>query len=82
MRMVTIPGINDDEATIEQFARFLRPLGILKLNLLPLHKNAEGKYCKLNQEFLIDDLEVPDEAKMKWWKEEYEKRGFTVKIGG
>lgn len=82
LRMVAIPGVNDSREMIENFSMFLHKNDIQKLNLLPLHKSATEKYRKLKREFLIKDFEVPDEDKMQWWKSEYEKRGFSVKIGG
>lgn len=82
LRMVAIPGINDDVKTMNEFAEFLKPLNIDYINLLPLHKSATEKYRKLQKEFLINEFEIPSEEKMQWWKKEYEKRGFQVKIGG
>lgn len=83
IRMVVVPGVNDDPGTVERLCEFLKEIhGISSISLLPLHKTAMGKYNRLDKEFHIADFEVPDDEKMKSIADIFQSKGFTVQIGG
>lgn len=49
LRQVIVPSINDNEEYINKLAEFIKPLkNIEKVELLPYHTMAKGKYKNLN----------------------------------
>lgn len=82
IRMVVIPGVNDDPETVGRLCRVLKKTGgIRSVSLLPLHKSATEKYNRLDKEFLIADFEIPDTEKMESVAKIFQSSGFTVQIG-
>lgn len=58
VRMVIVPGINDNIKTILELNEFLRPIkNIDKIELLPYHTFGKEKYSKLNIPYKLDYLE-------------------------
>lgn len=82
IRMVVIPGINNDQKHLERLCGFLKETdGIRSISLLPLHKSATEKYNRLGKEFLIADFEIPDAEKMESVAKIFQNKGFIVQIG-
>ena len=81
-RVPIILGINDDEENIIKTAEFLKPLNILKVNLLPYHKIGIDKYNRLSINYKLKEMPEPTDEKMKDIKKVFSEFGFNVKIGG
>jgi len=82
-RIPIIPGVNDDMANIRQTGEFLIALrGVREINILPYHHTAAHKYSRLNNDYILSDIQPPSEddmAKIAW---EFENFGFFVRVGG
>ncbi|HAZ36259.1 MAG TPA: glycyl-radical enzyme activating protein, partial [Clostridiaceae bacterium] len=81
-RIPIILGINDDEENIIKTAEFLKPLNILKVNLLPYHKIGIDKYNRLSINYKLNEMPEPTDEKMKDVEKVFSEFGFNVKIGG
>ena len=62
IRMPLVPGANDDEATLQGIGRFLQPLSIEKMRVLPYHSMARSKYAALGLRDTMPDVPSPDDA--------------------
>lgn len=83
IRMVVIPGVNDDPVYIEKTCDFLEQInGVRSISLLPLHKSATQKYKRLDKTFLVSDFNVPSDEKMESVSKIFKDRGFSVQIVG
>lgn len=83
-RIPVIPGINTTSSEVEAMVSFLRERAkkISEVHLLPYHRIAENKYRKLKMEQHLIDVAEPDELLMSQLKEDFEKTGLEVIIGG
>lgn len=83
IRMVVVPGVNDDPGTIERLCDFLERIdGVGFISLLPLHKSAAQKYRRLDKSFPIAGFEVPDGDRMALVAGMFKARGFSVQTDG
>jgi pyruvate formate lyase activating enzyme len=83
IRFPVIPGITDTRQNIEQVARFVGDLKVVReINLLPYNKLGKSKYEKLNRLNRLIDLEPPSDEKMRQLSERFKVLGLKVKIGG
>jgi pyruvate formate lyase activating enzyme len=83
IRFPVIPRITDTKENIEQVARFVRGLKVIReINLLPYNKLGKGKYEKLNRLNRLMDLEPPSDERMRQLSERFKLLGLKVKIGG
>jgi pyruvate formate lyase activating enzyme len=83
IRFPVIPGITDTGKNIEQLARFVGSVRVVReINLLPYNKLGKGKYEKLNRLNRLIDLEPPSDESMKQISERFKVLGLKVKIGG
>lgn len=82
LRFPVIPEITDTEYNVKEWVKFLSNLtGLREIDLLPFHDVSE-KYRRLNREYKMRIHHAPSEETLKWIKEEFEKIGLKVKIGG
>jgi len=83
VRMVIIPGINDDDKNVLEFATFIKNLNRpdIAVNLLPLHHLAKEKYHMLEQEYFSKSLEIPDKEEMEHKKDIVSSLGIKCYIG-
>lgn len=81
-RVPIILGINDDEENIIKTAEFLKPLNILKVNILPYHKIGIDKYNRLSMDYKLKEMSEPTDEKMKNIEKMFSEFGLNVKIGG
>jgi pyruvate formate lyase activating enzyme len=58
-RMPLVPGINDSEENIRATAEFLQSLKLPKIELMPFHRFASGKYEALGISYAMKDLLSP-----------------------
>jgi pyruvate formate lyase activating enzyme len=84
IRIPVIPEVNNDEENIAKMLRFLQQLNgaVREVDLLPYHALAAHKYEKFGMEYRMAGVPEPTEQMMQQLKEEFEKAGFQVKIGG
>lgn len=82
LRFPVVPGITDTPENIHQIKEIIPPTPNLQINLLPYHSIAKEKYrrfCKNNQMAEVQDLRREDMLPLK---NEFEKIGLQVFIGG
>jgi len=54
IRTPLIPGVTDTKDNLEQIARLLKEKGIFRIELLPYHVTAGGKYAAVGREYRPD----------------------------
>lgn len=81
-RMPLIPNINDDEQNIKETAQFLHALGdnALRIELMPYHQLARGKYESLDREYPLPDVPSPDSAHVESVISTFESLGIECTI--
>lgn len=83
VRVPVIPGINDDEENLSQTAAFIASLeGIERVDLLPYHESAAGKYERLGKPYLMPETPSPSASRMEEISALMKGHSLTVKIGG
>ena len=82
IRIPLIPGVNDDEANLEESARYLERLRLFRLDLLPYHETGIAKYKRLNGEYGMSATKPPTAGRVQQIAEKFSQRGFVVRIGG
>lgn len=82
LRFPVIPGITDTETNVKNWVKFLSNLkGPKEIDLLPYH-DVDEKFYRLGQEYKMKVHQAPSEITLKRIKQEFEKIGLIVKIGG
>ena len=57
VRLPLIPGLNDDEGHLENFARAIKALGrVHAVELLPYHRLGKNKYALLGRTYALESL--------------------------
>jgi pyruvate formate lyase activating enzyme len=82
VRIPVIPGVNDDDANLEESCRFMEELHLNRLDLLPYHEIGIGKYKRLSAEYPMAGTKPPSPERMQQIVDKFSKRGFVVRIGG
>ena len=82
VRIPVIPGVNDDEGNLSAVSRFLSPLGLRDIDLLPYHRIASGKYERLGLPYRMEGVAPPSAEGMQALAARLERNGFHVRIGG
>ncbi len=82
VRFPVIPGINDSNDDTVQMIAFLARLGLRRIDLLGYHKIGADKYRRLKMEYRLDTLKPPNDAHLQELALQFERQGFTVRIGG
>lgn len=82
VRIPIIPGVNDDEDNLNAASRFLAPLGLRDVDLLPYHQIASGKYSRLGLTYRMEDLLPPTEEHVQAIAARLRRDGLHVRIGG
>ena len=66
LRQVTIPSLNDDEASVRELVRVAEAHPVVdKLELLPFRKVCQVKYDDMKLAFPFADIPAPDSASME-----------------
>ncbi len=82
LRFPVITGITDTDANIKNWTKFLSHLkGPKEIDLLPFH-DVDEKFYRLGQVYKMKVHKAPSETVLKKIKQEFEKIGLSVKIGG
>jgi pyruvate formate lyase activating enzyme len=82
VRWPVIPGINDGSDDVADVLAFLARIGLRRVDLLPYHRIGIDKYHRLKREYRLGALEPPGAARMEELAAQFQRAGFTVKIGG
>ena len=66
LRVVIVPGINDNKEYIEELIKYIKPLkNIEKIEFLPYHTLGVHKYKELNINYSLDNVPNMDKNKCK-----------------
>jgi len=87
IRFPVIPGITDTTENINDMKEFITNLQIPKfsnfqISLLPYHTIARGKYHRFNKINKFQHLSPMKKEELEPLKQEFEKAGLLVKLGG
>ena len=82
VRIPLIPGINDSDDDLRQFAGYLYPAGVRRVDLLPYHRIGSDKYQRLAAPFRLPDLTQPTASEVERFTEALAQTGCEVKVGG
>ena len=61
VRTLLLPGVNDNAAYFEDFARFIAGFGVKSVEVLPYHNFGESKYAQIGEEYKFAGRTAPDE---------------------
>lgn len=83
VRIPIIPGFNDDEANIENTARFVQSLRTVgRIDILPYNRGGLEKSVRLTAGFDLMKGESPSDKQMADIENTLREYGFKVTIGG
>lgn len=83
IRFPLIPGINDDMENLCQLGEFLSALpGLDRLDVLPYHPSALGKYERLALSYSLPNMVSPSDERVLETVQILERYRLNVKIGG
>ena len=82
VRIPVIPGVNDNDANIEESCGFLEHLRLSRIDLLPYHEIAIEKYKRLNAEYGMAGTKPPSNERIQTIAKRFSDQGFVVRIGG
>jgi pyruvate formate lyase activating enzyme len=83
VRVPLIPGITDTKENIQAIGVLVSGLGNIKrVDLLPYHTSAEGKYNRLGLEYKLAGKVSPDETQVLKLAETLKGFGLPVNVGG
>jgi pyruvate formate lyase activating enzyme len=83
VRVPVIPGVNDSADNLRRTATFTAALPHLeRVDLLPYHASALGKYQRLEIENPLPETQTPSDERMQEIARLFEKHDLTVNIGG
>ncbi len=83
VRVPVVPGINDAAADLEALAAFVASVpGVRQVNLLPFHRIGVDKSRRLGRSSPAEQFQPPSAEQMTEAWEIFQKRGFSVTIGG
>lgn len=84
IRVPLIKNVNDDEHNLLETARFIAglPEKNIKVNLLPYHPIAKGKYKKLDRKWDSSGMEEPSEEEQRLALRIFQQYGLEADPGG
>jgi len=83
IRMPVIPGVNDDPENMQALMAFAGRLQhVERIDLLPYHPIARGKYDRLARRYRLNGVESPTTEAMEGLKYLLQTNGFNVSVGG
>lgn len=83
VRVPVIPGINDDDENLNRLAEFVSSLPrVRRVDLLPYHAAANGKYERIDRVNRLPDMQPPSEERMEEIANILQQHHLQVKIGG
>ena len=82
VRIPVVPGINDTDQEVSQFAACLAVMRPQQVELLPYHNIGAAKYRRLGMTYQLTDTPQPAAADMGRFCEVLSRAGLHVTIGG
>ncbi|MFY9943781.1 MAG: glycyl-radical enzyme activating protein [Desulfobacterales bacterium] len=83
IRFALVPGITDDDDNLDSLARLAHSLEtVTRIDLLPYHAAAAGKYRRLGKENRLRGLKPPTAERVAAVKNFLTSRGLQVQVGG
>ena len=82
LRVPVIPGINDDEPNLSALLDLVASLRLERVDLLPYHAAAEGKYARLDKPNRMQGTLSPSDAFMSELARRVAERGVPARVGG
>jgi pyruvate formate lyase activating enzyme len=80
VRIPVMPGINDTDDEISQFARYLAELPASHVELLPYHHIGAGKYKRLGLTYRLPDASQPSAADLARFSDALARAGLNVRV--
>jgi pyruvate formate lyase activating enzyme len=82
-RFPVVPAVNDDEANVEETARFLCSLHPAPVvSLLPYHPTGEAKFARLGKHYSLHGTATPAPQQLDAIATRFRERGLMATIGG
>ncbi len=82
VRLPVIPGINDDTENLSATGAFAAELGLSRVDLLPYHAAATGKYERLHRSYRLPHLRTPSDERLAEIAHILEGFDLQVHVGG
>ena len=82
IRFPMIPGVNDDEESLNAVADIALKNGITRLNILPFHQFGSEKWVSIGRPYDLLHLEPPSDEDVQRALELFLSRGLDASIGG
>lgn len=82
LRIPLIPEFNDTDEFIKEVGRFANSIGVKGCDLLPFHDYAISKYRMLGREGDFYRVQHVKDERIKQYKQQLEKCGLEVTVGG
>jgi pyruvate formate lyase activating enzyme len=83
LRVPLVPGVNDDEASIDALAALATSLARrYPVSLLPYHEIGIDKYRRLGREYLLEGVSEPTAERVAELAARLAQSGLQVRIGG
>ncbi|MFN8595920.1 MAG: glycyl-radical enzyme activating protein [Anaerolineae bacterium] len=83
IRVPIVPGINDDDATVQQIGAFAGALPhVTGVDILPYHHIAIDKYLRLNKPYRLFETRQPSAERMRAIAQQLQAFNLSVTIGG
>ncbi len=83
LRVPVIPGVNDDDANLQELAEFAEKLPNLdEVEILAYHRIGVEKYGRLGREYGLGEIEPPREKQLRNVAQIFRSAGLRVRAGG
>lgn len=83
LRLPLAPGVNDSAEHLSAVARLAAGYpAIQRIDLLPYHASAAGKYARLDRPYAMPETATPTPAAMQQHAAIFHAHGLTVQVGG
>jgi pyruvate formate lyase activating enzyme len=83
IRVPIIPGINDDDASINALAGFAASIrNVRQVNLLPYHKTGIAKFKRLRQTYRLENISEALPERLDQIRVRFVAHGLNAKMGG
>jgi len=83
LRVPLVPGVNDDEPNLRRLGELAAAMpNIRRVNLLPYHNTARGKYAHLGRPYRLPATPAPDSAQLERVANLLRAYHPDVRIGG
>jgi pyruvate formate lyase activating enzyme len=66
IRIPVIPGVNDSEKNMNDSAKYIRSLGLKKVQLMPYHQYGASKYDILDRHYSLSELKPQTDEQLRW----------------